>query len=280
MEYAIELKQLKKELKLTGINIIYFGEPFCQNFIPSKDQMEEAYNITKDKEKNFVWNTPFVTDEFLPKVLNNIELLSKREENISVVFNDWGVFYEIKKRFPQINLILGRLLTKQRTDPNIKDIITNSREGLVINNIKVKKVPDTLFDVFKHSVVNDNQFQQYLLKFNVNRVEIEFLAWDMFLNLPQNIHATIYYPYAHIATTRLCGLLNATHNRCMKTCQNKKIKYKTIEGYPYIYIRNTIYYDIEDIMTKEQLKKYPNIDRIVFNDIDAYYRYINGHGNK
>lgn len=280
MEYAIELRQLNKNLEIEKINIVYFGEPFCQNLMPSRDQINEAYNIVKDNGKSFVLNTPFVTDGFLSKVLNNIEFLSKQKEDNSIVFNDWGLFYEIKKRFPNINLILGRLLTKQRTDPNMKDIITNSRLGTTINNIKFKKVPDTLFNIFKQSIVNDDIFQNYLLINNINRIEIEFLLWDMFINLPQDIHATIYFPYAHIATTRLCGLLNATYDRCKKTCQCKKIKYKSKENYSYTYIRNTLYYDIENLMTGKELEKYPSIDRIVFNDIDAYYRYINGNRNK
>ena len=33
-------------------------------------------------------------------------------------------------------------------------------------------------------------------------------------------------------------------------------------------------------MTEDKLKKYPSIDRIVFNDIDAYNRFINGNRNK
>ncbi|MBQ1609314.1 MAG: hypothetical protein II090_00075, partial [Elusimicrobia bacterium] len=107
-----------------------------------------------------------------------------------------------------------------------------------------------------------------------------YLLWDMKIELQNNIKASIYYPYAHISTTRNCGVLNMTYLKCNKICTETKMKYNIINKTPYIVIGNTIYYDIENIMTEDKLKKYPSIDRIVFNDTDAYYRYINVNRNK
>ena len=274
MEYAIELKNIEEDLDLKKIETIYYGDPFCQNLIPDVKELEFAYNFIKGKGKNFVLNTPFVTDNFMDKILKNIEYISKEEEKFSIVFNDWGIFYEIKKRFPGIKLILGRLLTKQRTDPNVEDIITNS-QAEYIDGIRAKKVPESLFKIFQQSVVNDEIFQKYLMNNGIRRVEIEFLIWDMILDLPEEIKVSIYYPYAHIATTRLCGLLNMTYDKCTKICQNTKINYKTQEKYSYVHIGNTTYYNVENIVTKEKIKKYKNIDRIVFNDVETYSKVCN-----
>ena len=273
MEYFLEVRNNYKEEDLKGFSGIYFGDPFCQNLIAKKEKLTDEYNKIKYFGKQFVLNTPFVSDEGIKKILDNIEALLKIDDNFEIVFNDWGIFYEVRKNFPNIKLLLGRYLTKQKTDPNMKKFILNEQKSK--SNIDPKFVPDTLSSYFKQSMINDSDFQDYLIKNNVNRVEIEYLVCGMKLKLKESIKASIYYPYAHIAPTRMCGLLYMTYNKCYKVCQDIKIEYKTIEEFPYIAIGNTLYYNIENIMTKEKLYKYSGINRIVFNDIDAYYRYIN-----
>lgn len=273
MENFLEIRNNYKDEDLKGFSGIYFGDPFCQNLITKKEELTYEYNKIKNLGKKFILNTPFVSDSGIKNFLNNIELLSKIDEDFEIVFNDWGLFYEVRSRFPSIKLLLGRYLTKQKTDPNMKKFIMN--EQVSQGSIKPKMIPETLSDYFKQSMINDTCFQDFLIENNVNRVEIEYLVCGMNLKLKECMKASIYYPYAHIAPTRMCGLLYMTYSKCSKICQDIKVKYDTIEEYPYVAIGNTLYYDIENILIKDDLKKYNSIDRVVFNDIDAYYRYIN-----
>ncbi|MDD3053313.1 MAG: hypothetical protein PHG84_02775 [Endomicrobiaceae bacterium] len=271
MDFAIETKLYNDNVFKEKINRIYFADAFCQNLIPTKQELEKAYKSAKDNNLQFTLNTPYVTDKGIKQILENIESIYKNEENFEVVFNDWGVFYEVKKRFPKVKLILGRLLTKQRTDPNAYEIITNSQKRNTDNNVIPKTVPDTLYQHFQSSVINDDVFQNYLISNSVNRVEIEYLVWDMNIKLTDKIKATIYYPYAHITTTRNCGLLNMTYTTCNKMCNDIQIQYKNESMlFPYIVIGNTVYYQVNDI---SKLQQYPSIDRIVFNDLEAYHKY-------
>ena len=57
-------------------------------------------------------------------------------KNFEIVFNDWGTFYYLRKYYPMINLGVGRLLTKQRKDPRIK------------NTLEKEDTPIDIFDVF------------------------------------------------------------------------------------------------------------------------------------
>ena len=182
---------------------------------------------------------------------------------------------KLKKNFPNIKLILGRLLTKQRTDPNALKIITNSQEQS--NGIIPKKVPKSLYKHFQSSIINDKNFQEYLIENDIKRVELEYLVWNMKIKLPKNIKATVYYPYAHITTTRNCGILNMTYTKCNKMCRDIKIEYPSNLQHPfsYIVIGNTVYYNLKNIMSKQSLKKYKNINRIVFNDIETFNKYAN-----
>lgn len=275
MELALEVKENIKNINVKKIDRIYFGDSFCQNLIPKKRVLLETYKTICDNDINFTLNTPYVTDDYLKEVLINIETIYKHNETFEVVFNDWGVFYELKQRFPNLKLVLGRLLTKQRTDPNALKIITNKQEQ--IKDIVPKKVSKSLYEHFQGSVINDKVFQKYLMGNNIKRVEIEYLVWNMKLQLPNNIKAGIYYPYAHITTTRNCGILNMTYTKCNKMCRDIKIEYPSDEQHPFSYtvIGNTVYYNLENIMTEDKIKKYRNIDRVIFNDIESYKKYVN-----
>ena len=275
MKLALEVKETIKNIDIKKFDRIYFGDAFCQNLIPERQTLLDTYKIIYDNNIGLTLNTPYVTDDGLKKILKNIETLYKYNNKFEVVFNDWGVFYEIKQRFPGLNLILGRLLTKQRTDPNALKIITNKQEK--VNDVIPKKIPKSLYEHFQSSVINDNVFQKYLIENNIKRVEIEYLVWDMKLQLPNNIKASIYYPYAHITTTRNCGILNMTYTKCNKMCRDIKIEYPSDEQHPFSYtvIGNTVYYNLENIMTEDKIKKYRNIDRVIFNDIESYKKYVN-----
>lgn len=277
IEKVIELKSIHKNLKILKINRVYMYDSFCQNLIPNIENLDKSYKFVKDNNLEFTLNTPFVTDFNINKLLKNVEYISKYEEDFELVFNDWGVFYEIRRLFPKIKLLLGRLLTKQKTDPRINNLLKNIDKANI-----TKEVFSNMYEHFQSSIINDKIFQNYLIENRIERVEIEYLVWNMKINLPDNIKATIYYPYAHISTTRKCRLLNMTYSKCSKTCRDTKIQYNVDEEYPYIVIGNTIYYSIENIMTKTKLKEYQSINRIVFNDIDTYYKYIqslNCHSN-
>ena len=276
MEKAIELKEHNyKNFNFCNIDRVYMFDAFCQNLIPTVNDIDSAYKFIKDNNLSFTLNTPFVTNCGIEKILKNIEYISKYEEDFELDFNDWGLFYEIRKNFPRIKLLLGRLLTKQKTDPRAK-IVFENKDKINLND----EIFNNMYEHFRGSLINDKLVQKFLIEQNIKRLEIEYLLWDMKLELQNNIKASIYYPYAHISTTRNCGVLNMTYLKCNKICRETKMKYNIINKTPYIVIGNTIYYDIENIMTEEKLQKYPSIDRIVFNDIDAYYRYTNGNRNK
>lgn len=276
MEKAIELKEHNyKNFNFCNIDRVYMFDAFCQNLIPTINDIDSAYKFIKDNNIQFTLNTPFVTNYGIEKILKNIEYISKYEEDFELVFNDWGLFYETRKKFPRIKLLLGRLLTKQKTDPRAK-IVFENKDKINLND----EIFNNMYEHFQGSLINDKLVQKFLIEQNIKRLEMEYLLWDMKIELQNNIKASIYYPYAHISTTRNCGVLNMTYLKCNKICTETKMQYNMIEKSPYIVIGNTIYYNIENIMTEEKLKKYTSIDRIVFNDIDAYNRFINDSRNK
>ncbi len=226
MEYALEIEKFDKKVLDKSISRIYFGDAFCQKLIPNKKVLLETYKKVINEGLSFTLNTPFLNDDNINIELKNIEYLCNYNKNFEIIVNDYGLFYEIRKNFPDIKLSLGRLLTKQKTDPNIikndKKITSNDYIKKSLSNILSKN--KNIYKHFKASVINDKIYQEYLLKNNVNRFEIEYLVWDMDLSFNKKFKITIYYPYAHITTTRNCGISNMTYTKCNNTCIDIKLE--------------------------------------------------------
>ena len=185
------LKYWKKEY-----NRIYFGIEFCQNLIPELEQIKRVFRFVKENKLKFSYVTPLVTEDGLNKLNKQFEYLKKNQEDIEIIVNDWGILRLLSRKYNNcFSLVLGRLLTKQRRDP------------LIVKAIG--KVPDQVIEHFRQSNVSVPIFQDFLIKKNIKRVEIDNLLQGIGDNLSKSkINASLYYPYAYVTTTRLC-LLNS-----------------------------------------------------------------------
>ena len=103
---------------------IYIGNDYCQLNLNEK----EIINLIvyyKDK-KQITLLLPFLTNLGLEK-LSNILKQSCVVDNdaFEIVFNDWGTFFYLRKNYPKVKLVLGRLLTNQKKDPRISNVLKN-----------------------------------------------------------------------------------------------------------------------------------------------------------
>lgn len=261
-DIKLNLKQLK------DIDRIYIGNDCCQNKINVKN-IKELISFYSNKTK-ITLLLPFFTDTCFYKLE---EILCFIKENIKskyfeIVFNDWGTFYYLRKYYPKISLVMGRLLTKQKKDPRINIILNNLQEKFKIikskNNenkiIFTKKVPASLNDIFSRSSIETNKLFDFLYKNNVSRIEIDNIKTDIKLERNKNIKVSLYYPYVLLTLTRYCGALyNKKDNVCNKNCKNTILNLNDN-----FYIKaNALYYKNE-IFPKKDILRANNIDRIVY----------------
>jgi len=241
---------------------IYFGDEFCENKMPNLGNLKFLEKNVVDKKITVVF--PYITQSNLKKIQALIRFISENSLKFDeILFNDWGIFYFIRENYPKLKLVLGRLLTKQKTDPFANDIILNKQE-MVSSKQKVfvpKKISGDTFEYFSQSLINSLIFQKFMIKNNIVRVELDNLNWDMNIKLPKDVKASIYFPYTKISTTRYCGQLNMLKNNCSKQCEKSNIvlkKYRT--KFSYVIKGNVVFF---------RNTKVSNInlaDRIVYND--------------
>ena len=248
-------------------NRIYFGDEFCQMKNPQLKDLK--YIVSNINNQKFSIVFPYLTEQYLQQVKQLISFISKYPAIFDeIIFNDWGLFYFIRKNYPDIKLVLGRLLTKQKTDPFATEIIANKQKIIASeNNIFVpKKVSNEAVEYFSETFINSKIFQKFMSNHNIVRVEIDNLNWDIKVNLPKNIKASIYYPYVKISTTRFCGYLNMLENNCTKQCDKFNIELNKYRSqYNYIIKGNTVLFKNDKLPTIKQLEK-NGVDRIILND--------------
>lgn len=250
-----------------GYERIYFGDEFCQLKMPEIKDLK--FLISKSSVKKISVVLPYLTDKYFGRAKKLAAFISKNSFVFDeIVFNDWGFFYFIRKNYPEMKLALGRLLTKQKTDPFAAEIITNKQKITASrHNIFVpKKISAEAVEYFGETLVNSKIFQKFMVQNNISRIEIDNVNWDINVKLPNNIKASVYYPYVKISTTRFCGYLNMLGENCSKQCRKFSIELKKYRSqYHYIINGNAVVFRNDNLPETKQMQK-NCIDRIVFNE--------------
>lgn len=280
MEIAFITNNIKDLKKLEKIDVLYFGNEFCQNKIPNLKQIEYAYDFSKNNKIKFVLVLPYITNTKIGLVNNLLIFLNSKKEKKEVVFNDWGSFTLISQ-YKNLKPVLGRLLNKQRKDPIVQNILENTQPKMKIiieNNkqvlVQTKPVPKTLINYFQHTYLDVPEVQNFMIKNNITRYETDLVPWQNKLNINKKIKLSVYYPYVNISATRYCGAINLNYSsKCNKICEKQTIIVgnKTLK-YPYYIIGNAIFYKADLNILKKELKC-SKINRIVFNDIKTFLEY-------
>ena len=253
---------------------VYYGTEFCQNLIPSPDELKAMYSAAGAKGKSLTLLTPYVTDRGLDKLKALFRYLDKQESRTEVVFNDWGVLKLLNEEYASLEPVLGRLLTKQRRDPRVAAALLNTQKAQkkidgetgTTNILIPKENPPSLYEHFRGSVINAPVFRKFLQARGIRRVEIDNLAWDMKVETGKRIGVSVYLPFAYVTTTRLCGLLTMSYAACRKECRKYFLSFKSPSSpYPFFIRGNTVFYKSKT-PTERYLKK-RGIDRIVCNGV-------------
>lgn len=96
---------------------LYFGAEFCEQALPGPREAEELYRAASARGLEPVLLTPVVTAGGLRAVEDLLRTLEARGLRPAVVFNDWGVFRLLRRRFPEHPARAGRLFNRGLRDP-------------------------------------------------------------------------------------------------------------------------------------------------------------------
>lgn len=190
MEKAILISDVKN-LKYVSqeYSRLYFGAEFCENLIPSAEDLNSVLEFISKNKMDFTFVTPFLTNEGIKKIKLLLNLVAKVKPNAEIIINDWGLLGLVNREYLGLNLSLGRLLTKQKRGPQILNLLG--------------KVPEDMIRHFKQSNIDSSVLSDFLVSRQVKRVELDNLLQGISRPFP-SLKGSLYMPFAYITTTRLC----------------------------------------------------------------------------
>lgn len=214
MEKAIFISKIENLKYVTQeYSRLYFGIEFCQNLIPVKEELDHILKFVSENKLDFTFVTPYLTNEGMRKIKTLLSYIIDEQPKAEIVINDWGLLESLNRDYFDLNLVLGRLLTKQKRGPRILNLMG--------------RVPDAMIQHFRQSNVDSFTISNFLISKQIKRVELDNLLQGI-SRPPHSLKSSLYIPFAYITTTRLC-LLSSCEDKgnkplraisgCDKECQ-------------------------------------------------------------
>ncbi len=203
----IALKWLAGFTEATGVAFsrLYFGQEFCQHLIPDPEEVLQAYYQARQLGWQFTYTTGACTDEALARQMRNLAALAEQDDEIEVVVNDWGVLHLLRRHFPSLIPVQGRLLHKQmrlsrfttyKSPPpvNMNGLATPEED---IRRYQLAAVRDTS--------LADPEYRQDLRDLGFVRVDVDMAPQGLnFPAQPDGLGTSAYYPWGYAAGGRNC----------------------------------------------------------------------------
>lgn len=211
----------------------YFGEPrfsrcvygneFCEHLIPQSKQLEDVCNAARGQGLTVTLLTPYVSDSGIDALRPLFESLSDAGEACEVVFNDWGVLNLLRREFPTLTPVQGRLMNKSLRDPRVTGVYAAS------------DAPAPALVSLRRSNLDCASYTQLLSELGVGSVELDNLPQGVDLSFGETgIKASAYVPFGFISTSRICMAAGIHYDKrdkfqpgapCHHECQTHLLEY-------------------------------------------------------
>jgi len=170
---------------------VYFGHEFCERLLPTSAALAKLVRAAKRAGLGFSFATPYLTERGLSRLRPLLRVLARELPESEVVFNDWGTLRVLRREFPELVPVLGRLLTKMKRGPRLASL--------------ARRFNQQTADYFRTCSLDVPHYRAFLQERGVARVELDNVLQGIDLDLGgTGIRASLYVPFGYIATTRLC----------------------------------------------------------------------------
>jgi hypothetical protein len=192
MEYAISLTPYQsrkiKPAILLKYDRVYIGSEFCQNILPS---IEDIKFLRTKGVKKITLLTGLMVTRRLKEFEKSLESIFKVEKKIEIVVNDLGLLRFLHLNYPKrADILLGR--------PVSIDYLRMPKEFL----------------------------KGFFNKYNIKRIESD--ENNMVEDLPLNsfLKVSFHFPLHYVCMTRYCPFEKKLTLNCRHSCENKILKLK------------------------------------------------------
>lgn len=238
-----------------GCHGVYAGNAFCARGLPAVDEALRMAGAATGNGLSFHFATPVMNETMLEKGRSLAAALEKNFPGIEIIANDIGFLYILKKEFPGLIPVAGRVIAAQRTDPVVPHIISAEFKG----ESGEKKIRE-----LGHVSVNNSRFGDFLNSLGVTRIEIQNPLQGV---RPGNekFSYSLHTPFVYVSSTGACVPVEnylkkgraPGQCRCDGHCGEKYFHLRSGGSRPMFFRGNTVFYE------NNALPAHPLIDRVV-----------------
>ena len=192
------LDKYVSQMKVDGF---YFGAEFCEHLMPSVDELSRI----SDEAGIRGWKLYFMTGEaaasVLPKYQHLLEHFAALPMAAGVVFNDWGVLSILRRDFPSLEPVMGRLLFK-----NKRSVYQNIRPDGDFTVEKRAQVMRAQVKVMRQTSFCIPEYRGFLDSMGIRRVDVDILPQGMDMNGCETLSVGAHLPLGYLTSGRTCPL--------------------------------------------------------------------------
>jgi hypothetical protein len=247
-----------------------YGNEFCEHLIPSREKLEEILGAADSAGLPVTFLTPYCSDAGIQALKPLFHLLSLSSGPIEVVFNEWGVLNLLRRDFPELVPVQGRLMNKSLRDPRVTGVYASS-EG-----------PGPALVSLRRSNLDCSSYTGFLSGLGIQSVELDNLPQGVDFGFADSgVKASVYFPFGFISTSRICMAAGLQYRKrdkfqpgapCRHECQSHSLEYSYTNS-PFenrdqkFYLKGNTYFYVH---TEEMLRllfqqaRAGLIDRLVF----------------
>lgn len=199
-----------------------YGNEFCEHLIPSPRRLEAVLTAAGGREMSLTLLTPYVSNAGIELLKPLFEMISESDAN-EVVFNDWGVLNLLRREFPRLKPVQGRLMNKSLRDPRVTGVYAAS------------DAPAPALVSLRRSNLDCASYTGFLSGLGVDSVELDNLPQGVDLSFAENgVKASAYVPFGFISTSRICMAAGIHYGKpdkfqpgapCHHECQTHLLEY-------------------------------------------------------
>jgi hypothetical protein len=197
-----------------------FGTEFCENLLPEPYALAFTRNRARACGIQFTFLTPYVSDRGIARLKPLLALLEGGDE---VAFNDWGVLNLLRRDYPRLVPVQGRLLNKSLRDPRVMGVYGES------------SAPNSSLAVLQRSNLDSASYTSLLARLGVDSVAMDYLPQGTDLSFAERgVRVSVYFPFGFISTSRVCMAAGLHYRKpdkfqpgaeCRHECQAHLVEY-------------------------------------------------------
>ena len=201
---VVDARRVEPLLNRHAASRLHFGSEFCETLLPSPVQLRSVIAAAERRGVGLALATPMNSDAGIRRLHQLLPLLPAGSE---VVGNDWGTLALLRREYPHLHAVAGRLLCKMVKDP---------------------RLPSAEWARLYPHGVHSTPFRGLLARLGVRRIELDvppFAAAADFRS--PDFGVSVHAPYGYSVKGRACriGSLNQpdgekfmTGHRCRREC--------------------------------------------------------------